>query len=578
MAWTIAVLSVGAAVFATNARQATTTAPATMWVRTEAAPVHTTAPTTTLAGTSATAAAGTAADASSPNIVAVPGTATVPVEVTATVPAETTAPPTTVPEAPAIVARPIPDDTPDAAPEQDAPAWAATVRTTSAGYIATDVGCASGTSAAALDAFFTERLGPIIGEDYQHVVALGGDRYLWLFQDTFIDQGGSATRLNQASFVHNVALVQEGSCFTMYHRGSAAKPASFDPGTGEKPLQHWFWPMGGETVDGQVHQYWVEMVKDAHDPGPGDGLGWHPASVWLATYDAQTLARIDFQPAANSGVSPVYGYAVASDDSYTYLFGNTFEQNFDREGGYFNGPHSGTRMYLARVARGRYTDAPEYRTADGWSSEASAATPIVSRYWAENPMQPRYLNGQWVAATKVDGYWGEELSIDVAIDPWGPWSNTDRRPLSPRGGDPRMNTYHAHLMPWLSGGALVVSVSQNARNMERDAFPHPERYRLQFFSEPLVAPSPPDTTVPETSTTVPDTTTTVPDTTTSTTTTTTSTTTSTTSTTSTTTTIPPSSSSSSTSSSSSSSTSSSTSSTVEAPDTSSTTSTADGPP
>ena len=30
--------------------------------------------------------------------------------------------------------------------------------------------------------------------------------------------------------------------------------------------------------------------------------------------------------------------------------------------------------------------------------------------------------------------------------------------------------------------ALVVSVSQNARNMRRDAFPHPERYRLQFFA------------------------------------------------------------------------------------------------
>ena len=86
-------------------------------------------------------------------------------------------------------------------------------------------------------------------------------------------------------------------------------------------------------------------------------------------------------------------------------------------------------------------------------------------------MQPRYLDGQWVAATKVDGYWGEELSVDVANDPWGPWTNVDRAGLSPRGGDPLMNTYHAHLMPWLSGGALVVSVSQNARNMTRDAFP-----------------------------------------------------------------------------------------------------------
>ena len=31
------------------------------------------------------------------------------------------------------------------------------------------------------------RVGPVLGWDYQHVYPLGGDRYLWLFQDTFID-------------------------------------------------------------------------------------------------------------------------------------------------------------------------------------------------------------------------------------------------------------------------------------------------------------------------------------------------------------------------------------------------------
>ena len=59
-----------------------------------------------------------------------------------------------------------------------------------------------------------------------------------------------------------------------------------------------------------------------------------------------------------------------------------------------------------------------------------------------------------------------------------------------------MNTYHAHLMPWLDGGALVVSVSQNARDMGRHAFPHPERYRLQFFAADLAdVPPPHDRTV-----------------------------------------------------------------------------------
>ena len=363
---------------------------------------------------------------------------------------------------------------------------------TASGHLATDAGCAAGTSAAALDEFFRARIGPVIGHDYQHVYPLGGDRHLWLFQDTFIDHTGNATRLDQAGFAHNTALLQEGRCFTLLHRGTATAPLSFETGTGESLLSRWFWPLGGETIDGRLHVMWVEMVKTS-DPRPPDGLGWVPAQTWLATYEASTLSRVAFRPAPDAGVEPVYGFAVSSDDAHTYLFGNTFDQNLERQGGYWACPCSATEMYVARVPRGRLDAAPEYHTAAGWSSDAGAAVPIVDRFHAENPMQPRYLGGRWVAATKVDGYWGDELVIDVAADPAGPWTTATRRRLAPRGGDPLMNTYHAHLLPWLQDGSLVVSVSQNARDMLRDAWPHPDRYRLQFLTVPLPeVPAPPD--------------------------------------------------------------------------------------
>ena len=156
-------------------------------------------------------------------------------------------------------------------------------------------------------------------------------------------------------------------------------------------------------------------------------------------------------------------------------------------------------MWLARVPRGQLDAVPEFRTADGWSADPADARPFITRYHAENPMQPRFLAGQWVAVTKVDGYWAEELSVDVAVHPWGPWHTVARGPLVPRGADPKMNTYHAHLAPWLDGSSLVIGTSQNARDMQRDAWPHPERYRLQFFGSPLVAPPPepaPPTTEP----------------------------------------------------------------------------------
>jgi hypothetical protein len=384
-------------------------------------------------------------------------------------------PPTTAGEP---VSREIPDAVPTTAPSgAPAPPWAASVQTTVAGDVTTDLGCAADTSAAALGAFFADRAGPLLGMDYQHVYPLGGDRWLWLFQDAFVDPAGTATMLGQATFVHNVAVVQTGSCFTLHHRGTAAQPASFEQGTGEQPRSTWFWPMGGEVSGDQLLVFWVQMRKDATDPGPGDGLGWHPEATWLAVYDARTLARLELRPAPDPGVAPIYGYAVASDDDHTYLFGNSFEQNLDREGGFVAGPHSATRTYLARVQLGALDAAPSYWTPTGWSSDPASAEPIAERGWTENPMQPRWLDGRWVAATKVDGYWGDTLSIDVAPAPWGPWTSAEARPLA--GDSALTNAYHAQLLPWAdTDGGLIVTYSRNARNMTRDAWPHPERYRI----------------------------------------------------------------------------------------------------
>lgn len=415
--------------------------------------------------------------------------------------AATATPPPQPEDDPSVVARPVPAPTPEQAPPPaPRPPWADSTRTTASGHVAVDVGCAGGTDAGALDTFLAGRVGPILGWDYQHIYPLGGDRHLWLFQDAFVDHSGGAVELGQAGFAHNVAMVQDGACFSVLHRGSIFAPQPFETGTGSATRTRWFWPMGGETHGGRLTVFWAEMVKDPVDPAPPHGLGWHPAATWIATYDAATLTRLDFRRAPDSGVVPIYGYAVASDATHTYLFGNTFEQNLTREGGYWTGPHSATRIYLARVPRGQFFSAPEYRTADGWAADAAAAVPILQRHWAEFPMQPRLIDGQWVAVAAVDGYWGDWYSLDVARRPWGPWTTVEARPLAPRGNDAKKNTYHAHLAPWRDGaGQLVVTVSNNARDMRRDAWPRPDRYRPMAFSSPWVVAPPLPTVAPSTS-------------------------------------------------------------------------------
>ncbi len=433
---------------------------------------------------------------------------------------------------PAVAARPEPVDVPLDEPPPTTiapPPWAASTAVTSGGHLGTDVGCADDLSVDSLNRFLGDRIGPVLGWDYQHVYPLGGDRYLWVFQDAFLDHSGVVNTLGAARFVHNAALVQDGTCFQLLHRGTSNRPDAFEVGDGRADLRtKWFWPMGGELVGDELWMFWVEMIKDPYDPDPPNGLGWHPERTFLASYDATTLERTSFFLAPNSGALPVYGYAVSSDDTHTYLFGNTFEQNMFRDGGFWNGPHSATDMWLARVPFGRVATAPEYRTADGWSLDAADAVPIVSRFFAENPMQPRFVDGQWVATTAVDGYWGDQLAVDVAPDPWGPWTTVQFGPLVPRNGDPKMNTYHAQPLPWRDGyGSVLITVSNNARNMLRDAWNTPRRYRPMVIYAPYQPTPAPTTTTTTTTTSVPPT---------STSTTTTSTTSTTTSSTSTTTT------------------------------------------
>ena len=92
-------------------------------------------------------------------------------------------------------------------------------------------------------------------------------------------------------------------------------------------------------------------------------------------------------------------------------------------------------MWLGRVPRGRLDQAPEYWNGSRWVNDRDQAEPVLERYWTENPMQPRYLNGRWVAVTKENGFWGDRLAVDVAADPWGPWLTGYGAVVTGRGAD-----------------------------------------------------------------------------------------------------------------------------------------------
>lgn len=350
------------------------------------------------------------------------------------------------------------------------------------GLTETSIGCAKSLSAEDLDEFFGERRGPLMGWDNAHVIQLASDRWLWLNHDTYLDYSGAARTLHDGGEQNqNVAFEQTGRCFSLLHRGTPEARLNFEIGEGHIDRNRFLWPLGGE-VDGDVLKvFWAETIPSVPRPSPTDGIIRHPTKTWLAEYDVTTLERLSFVPAPNSGVDPVYGFAVASDEEHSYLFGNTNMLNFGREGGFLNGPHSATRMYLARVPRGRLEQAPEYWNGSGWSSDASESAPISERFFTENTMQPRYIDGQWISVVQQDGFYSSEVFLDVAEHPWGPWTTVDHRTHAGRPTDIEKNSYQPIILPWSTAAAGVsVIVSENAAVWEQ-AVADPSLYRPGVF-------------------------------------------------------------------------------------------------
>ena len=367
------------------------------------------------------------------------------------------------------------------------PASPLVVARLSSDYVASDAGCASSLSAAGLERFFADRVGPVVGHDSPRIIDLGVGRYLWLLQDTFTDYSGNAASMVGSQYANSTAMVQDGSCFTVLERGTPDHAASFEPGTGDS-FDRFFWPAGGSVTGDVLSLFWIEIIRDPALIDPIDGANVHPQRTWLATYDVHTLQRLTFVPAPDESVSPIYGFDVVDDGAFSYLFGNTFAENLALEGGFASGPHSATSMWLARVPRGRLDMHPQYRTADGWSSRRADAVPISTRYWTENAMHPVHIGGRWLAVTKVDGFLGRDLVVDIAAEPWGPWTTITTAPATARGDPGDMVTYAPLPLPWLDpNGGLIVGLSQIDVAWQNHNGGDPARYRPRYLSLDLTA-------------------------------------------------------------------------------------------
>ncbi len=357
--------------------------------------------------------------------------------------------------------------------------------------------CASGTDTAALNNFIANEVADVVGFDTARVIALPDGRNVWTVQDAFITAAPGArtqTLRPPTGFAHNALIVQEGNCFTTLHgpvtpgAHCSVADASYVGGDLTATCSHWFWPMsGGLDASGRLAVFYVEM---ANDLGTGASVGARPVSVWLARFNASTFDLVSFGPAPASAGDIVYGAAIESEDSFSYLFGWSYDQ--------FNLPDPTSpppsQVFLARVPLGRFDLQPTYWNGAGWVANRASAVPVsTSADGSANPMQPRLIDGTWISVAKANDWDGTAVRVDVAAAPQGPWTTWHTVTVPTRTVDGRTNTYGAHLMPWRSGsGNLVVAISNNAWQMDPLAFDNPALYQPRLFelTAPPELPSP----------------------------------------------------------------------------------------
>jgi hypothetical protein len=303
--------------------------------------------------------------------------------------------------------------------------------------------------------WFDTRFGSWVAGDIPHAYDIGNERTLWVTNDSFLAEG-AVSGLDGAAFVRNAAFTERDGKVGLIHTPTEA----FLPHQGNQ-FAKWWWFHGGITVGNELHCFVSEMKRT----GP---LGWAINFIyndtWIATISTRDGTVTRLRPAPNRSTRPLYGFSVASDINWTYLYGNNAQ--------YGDGT---TENFIARVPYGKVDALPEYWTGARWSKNSVDARSIHTGASYANRLYVFRHGRRWLATYKNDEFWGTEINILEAVGPTGPWTVIKRHPTPTASGDNRTCTYDCHARP-LTDGRLHLWWSNNAFT-EADVRKNPALYR-----------------------------------------------------------------------------------------------------
>ncbi len=157
------------------------------------------------------------------------------------------------------------------------------------------------------------------GADGGATVELEGDRILWLFSDTFIDQDGTGDRSNARHMIRNSIAIQTGrhmdSALKFHYKGTSQEPKAFF----EVPGTNWFWTGHGILIEDKLVVFLIEETPTSQGIG-FEAIGWYVAIIDNPS-DNPEVWNIKYIKAPDTFGVIVGAPAVLAEENHVYAFG-----------------------------------------------------------------------------------------------------------------------------------------------------------------------------------------------------------------------------------------------------------------
>ncbi len=315
------------------------------------------------------------------------------------------------------------------------------------------------------------------GGDGAYSVALGRDRVLWLFGDSFVGRVQHGRRV-AAHLINNSAALQagpepaDGSLRFVYRSLPDGRPTAFfqpEDGAG------WFWPYHGVRTPQGLFLFLLQ-IEPAEGPA---GFGFKLASTWMGKVENPDEAPENWTMIRYkipwSDDKRLFGSSVLLMGGYCYIYGTVDTP----AGGWVR-----KQVVLARAPADRMEDFSAWRFfADGeWVADADRAGPVCDDAAAEfsvsyQPRADRYV------LVYTEGGLSEHIALRLASQPQGPWGPPIRVYRCPEvDWNPRIFCYAGKGHPEIGDAPqeLIVTYVANATDLallESDA----RLYRPKFI-------------------------------------------------------------------------------------------------